>query len=92
LQISLVSTPPTGAMTTNVVHFMLAFGQLLTSDNSATRESAQQELLHVLLVIVGFTLGCVAGAAFYATCQLRALWVPTGLALVSLVLSVLAAE
>ena len=30
--------------------------------------------------IVGFTLGCVAGATFYVTCQPRALWVPTGLA------------
>jgi len=92
LQISLVSTPPTGVMTTNVVHFMLALGRLLTSDNGATNEHARKELLHVLLVIVGFTLGCVAGAASYATYQLRALWVPTGLAVVSLLLSVLAAE
>jgi uncharacterized membrane protein YoaK (UPF0700 family) len=92
LEISLVSTPPTGVMTTNVVQFMLALGLLLTSDDSATTARARKTLFHVLLVIVGFILGCVAGAAFYAACQLRALWVPTGLAFVSLVLSVFAAE
>jgi uncharacterized membrane protein YoaK (UPF0700 family) len=84
VQISLTNTPTTAVMTTNVTHFMLDLGEVLVGRDHANVARACTRAMHTLPVIVGFTIGCVFGAAFEATAGLWSLALPTALALLSL--------
>jgi uncharacterized membrane protein YoaK (UPF0700 family) len=83
VQISLTNTPTTAVMTTNVTHFMLDLGKVLVGRDHAQIAQARTRAMHTLPVIVGFTIGCVFGAAFEAAAGLRSLALPAGLALLA---------
>ena len=84
VQISLTNTPSTAVMTTNVTHFMLDLGEALVGRDNAKVARARTRAMHTLPVIVGFTIGCVFGAAFEAAAGLWSLALPTALALLAL--------
>jgi uncharacterized membrane protein YoaK (UPF0700 family) len=84
VQISLTNTPTTAVMTTNVTHFMLDLGEVLVGRDHAQAARARARAMHTFPVIVGFTTGCVLGAAFEAAAGLWSLTLPTGLALLAL--------
>lgn len=83
VQISLTNTPTTAVMTTNVTHFMLDLGEVLVGRDDAKVARARTRAMHILPVIVGFTIGCVCGAALEAAAGLWSLALPTALALLA---------
>jgi uncharacterized membrane protein YoaK (UPF0700 family) len=83
VQISLTNTPSTAVMTTNVTHFMLDLGEVLVGRDHATVARARARAMHTFPVILGFTIGCVFGAACEAVAGLWSLALPTGLALLA---------
>jgi uncharacterized membrane protein YoaK (UPF0700 family) len=83
VQISLTKTPTTAVMTTNVTHFMLDLGEVVVGRDPAQVVQARARAVHTLPVIVGFTIGCVLGAAFEAAAGLWSLALPTALALLA---------
>jgi uncharacterized membrane protein YoaK (UPF0700 family) len=86
VQISLTSTPTTAVMTTNVTHFMLDLGEVVIGRDHDKVDRARNRVMHNFPVIIGFTIGCAAGAAFEAAAGLRSLTLPTGLALLAFVI------
>ena len=86
VQISLTNTPTTAVMTTNVTHFMLDLGEALVGRDRAQAARARARAMHTLPVIVGFTIGCVLGAAFEAAAGLWSLALPAALALLAFAL------
>ena len=89
VQISLTGAPSTAVMTTNVTHFMLDLGGVLVGGDLAEVANARSRAMHTLPVIVGFTIGCALGAACEAAAGLWSLALPTGLALLALVMGLL---
>jgi uncharacterized membrane protein YoaK (UPF0700 family) len=87
VQISLTNTPTTAVMTTNVTHFMLDLGEALVGRDHAQATRARARAMRTLPVIVGFTIGCVSGAAFEAVAGLWSLVLPTGLAALAFAIS-----
>jgi hypothetical protein len=83
VQISLTNTPTTAAMTTNVTHFMLDLGGAFVGRDRAEAARARGRAMHTFPVIVGFTIGCVLGAAFESVADLWSLALPAGLALLA---------
>jgi uncharacterized membrane protein YoaK (UPF0700 family) len=83
VQISLKNSPTTAVMTTNVTHFMLDLGDVLVGRDQAEVARARRSAVRTLPVIVGFVIGCAAGAAFEAAAGLWSLALPTGLALLA---------
>lgn len=83
VQISLKNTPGTAVMTTNVTHFMLDLGEASVGRDRAKVVLARKRAMHTFPVIVGFTIGCVLGAAFEATASLWSLALPAGHALLA---------
>lgn len=86
VQTALSGTPVTGVMTTNVTNFVLALGQWLVPLRAGTRAEAHRKAMRILPVIVGFILGCALGAAAENAYGLRALALPTALALLALLM------
>jgi uncharacterized membrane protein YoaK (UPF0700 family) len=83
VQISLTNTPTTAVMTTNVTHFMLDLGETLVGRDHARVARARIRAMRTLPAIIGFTIGCICGAALEAAAGLRSLALPTGLALLA---------
>src|SRR5438270_3310610 len=83
VQISLTNTPTTAVMTTNVTHFMLDLGEALARSDHAQAARARARAMHILPVMVGFTIGCVFVARFEAAAGLWSLTLPTALALLA---------
>jgi uncharacterized membrane protein YoaK (UPF0700 family) len=67
-------------MTTNVTHFMLDLGEALVGRDHTQTARARARAMHTFPVIVGFTIGCVFGAALEAAAGLWSLALPTALA------------
>ena len=86
VQTSLLGTPVTGVMTTNVTNFVLALGQWLLPLRAGAREEAHRKAMRILPVIVGFMLGCALGAAAENAYGLRALALPAALAVLALLM------
>jgi uncharacterized membrane protein YoaK (UPF0700 family) len=83
VQTSLTNTPTTAVMTTNVTHFMLDLGGALVGRDRAKADRALARAMHTFPVILGFTVGCVFGAALEAVAGLWSLALPTALALLA---------
>jgi uncharacterized membrane protein YoaK (UPF0700 family) len=83
VQISLKGEPTTAVMTTNVTHFALDVGTILSRGNPADLFKARSRAVHTLLVIAGFAVGCGLGAACEIMLGLRAVALPAGLALLA---------
>jgi uncharacterized membrane protein YoaK (UPF0700 family) len=87
VQISLKSVPSTAVMTTNIAHFMLAVGQIVVADTEVAAAEARARVIHIMPVIIGFSLGCALGAAGESAYGLWSAGLPTGLALLALAAS-----
>jgi uncharacterized membrane protein YoaK (UPF0700 family) len=87
VQISLTNTPTTAVMTTNVTHFMLDLGEVLVGRADAKVARARARAMHTLPVILGFTIGCVLGAALEAAAGLWSLALPATLSALALAIS-----
>jgi uncharacterized membrane protein YoaK (UPF0700 family) len=86
VQISLDRAPATGAMTTNITIFIIDLGAMLFRRDPGRVTQARTRAGHTWPAIAGFATGCTAGALCEATIGLRALVLPTGFALLALVL------
>jgi uncharacterized membrane protein YoaK (UPF0700 family) len=86
IQISFENIPVTAVMTTNVTHFVLALGVLLCGGTELRIAAARRQIVHLLPVILGFTLGCALGAAAQSAYGLWSIAVPTCFALLALLM------
>jgi uncharacterized membrane protein YoaK (UPF0700 family) len=85
VQISLKGAPSTAVMTTNVTRFMIDLGTVLLGGDPGERTQAHRRAARTLPAILGFAVGCAAGAACEAAFGLLALALPAGLALLAVV-------
>jgi uncharacterized membrane protein YoaK (UPF0700 family) len=83
VQISLINTPSTVVMTTNMTHLVVAVTQIFTSSELSATEKARGRLAQLLPVIIGFAVGCAVGAALNLRYGLGSLVFPTALTLVA---------
>ena len=86
VQISLNGAPSTAIMTTNVTRFAVDVGKLLSGADPADVAKARNRAARTLPVIVGFAVGCGLGAVCAGALGLKALVLPTGLALLAFAL------
>ncbi len=86
-QIALKNVPSTAVMTTNVTHFILDVSELLHARDETIQSAARARALHTLPVIGGFVAGCALGAVLQSAMGLWSLGLPTGLALVALIIA-----
>jgi uncharacterized membrane protein YoaK (UPF0700 family) len=84
VQTSLKGAPSTAVMTTNVTHFAVDIGKVLSGGDPADVAKARARAAHTLKVIVGFAAGCSIGVACEVVLGLWSLAVPAGLALLAL--------
>jgi uncharacterized membrane protein YoaK (UPF0700 family) len=88
VRIALPGEPATAVLTSNITQFTLDLVELLigrTADNTA---HARARARRTWPSIAGFLVGCTLGAACEAAVGLKSLVVPTGLALIALLLSI----
>jgi uncharacterized membrane protein YoaK (UPF0700 family) len=84
VQISLKGAPSTAVMTTNITRFMMDVGGVMFGREAAEVAKARRRAKRTWPAILGFAVGCGLGAACEAAIGLRALALPTGLALLAL--------
>jgi uncharacterized membrane protein YoaK (UPF0700 family) len=86
VQISLEGAPATSVMTTDITIFVMDIGAILFSQDPRRVVQAHARAQHTWPAIVGFAAGCSIGAVCEATIGLWALVLPTGFALLALLL------
>ena len=84
IQVSLKGAPGTAVMTTNITRFTVDLGTILLRSDRDTTVGARDRANRTWPSIVGFTIGCVLGAACETRFNLRSLALPTVLSLVAL--------
>jgi uncharacterized membrane protein YoaK (UPF0700 family) len=87
VQISLRGAPSTAVMTTNLTRFMMDLGEILLGRDEVGVTTARARARHTLPAIVGFTVGVALGTASETSFGLLALVLPTGLAVLAMVLA-----
>jgi len=87
VQISLMGTPSTAVMTTNITRFALDLGDVLLGRNCGDRAKTTERAWRNGLAIAGFVAGCGLGAWCHARAGLWSLTVPTGLSVIALALA-----
>jgi uncharacterized membrane protein YoaK (UPF0700 family) len=90
VQISLKGAPSTAVMTTNITRFMMDAGEALLGREPADVAKARYRAKRTWPAILGFAVGCGLGAACEVAIGLRALALPTGLALLAFALGLAA--
>jgi uncharacterized membrane protein YoaK (UPF0700 family) len=90
VQISLKGAPSTAVMTTNITRFMMDVGGVMFGREAAEVAKARSRAKRTWPAILGFAVGCGLGAACEAAIGLRALALPTGLALLALAMGLAA--
>jgi uncharacterized membrane protein YoaK (UPF0700 family) len=80
VQVGLRNAPTTAVMTTNLTRLMVDLSLVLLSRDADEVATAKNRAVHTSTVVVGFILGCAAGAAGEAAAGLWALGLPTGVA------------
>jgi uncharacterized membrane protein YoaK (UPF0700 family) len=83
VQIALKGAPSTAVMTTNITRFMMDVGDVMFGHEAAEVAKARNRAKNTWAAILGFAVGCGLGAACEAAVGLRALALPTGLALLA---------
>jgi uncharacterized membrane protein YoaK (UPF0700 family) len=86
VQISLVGTPATTVMTTDITAFMMDVGAMLFRHDPDGVAYARNRARHTWPAIVGFTVGCSLGAVLQAAIGPWSSALPTGFALLALAL------
>lgn len=87
VQISLKGAPSTAVMTTNITRFVIDFGEVLLSRSPDGAAQALSRGKQTAAAMLGFAVGCGLGAVTEMAAGLWALALPTGLALVALVMA-----
>jgi uncharacterized membrane protein YoaK (UPF0700 family) len=90
VQISLRGAPSTAVMTTNLTRFTMDVGEVVLGRHPDDVAEARRRAKHTWPAIVGFAGGCGLGAACEAVVGLWSLALPTGLALLALVMGLAA--
>ena len=86
VQISMVGSPATAVMTTDITKFMMDVGAMMFRREAIEVADARSRARHTWPPIVGFTVGCSLGAIFEAAIGPWSLALPTGFALLALTL------
>ncbi len=87
VQVSLKGAPSTAVMTTNITRFMMDVGDVMLARRPADVAKARDRSMRTWPAIVGFAIGCGAGAICEAAIGLRSLAFPAGLALLAVAMS-----
>jgi uncharacterized membrane protein YoaK (UPF0700 family) len=87
VQVSLKGAPSTAVMTTNITRFMMDVGDVMLARRPADVAKARDRAMRTWPAIVGFAVGCGAGAICEAAIGLRSLAFPAGLALLAVAMS-----
>jgi uncharacterized membrane protein YoaK (UPF0700 family) len=87
VQVSLKGAPSTAVMTTNITRFMMDVGDVMLARRPAAVAKARDRAMRTWPAIVGFAIGCGAGAISDAAIGLRSLALPAGLALLAVAMS-----
>lgn len=90
VQLSLPGAPATSVMTTDLTRFIMDAGQVLMGNDPDEVAKARCRAKHTWPVIIGFVAGVGLGAVCFAAAGLKSLALPTGLALLALVMSLAA--
>jgi uncharacterized membrane protein YoaK (UPF0700 family) len=86
VQVSIKGMPSTAVMTTNVSRFVVDCIAILSERNPDLAAKAGERAKHTAPAIIGFAAGCGLGAGCEVIIGLWALALPTGLALLALVI------
>ena len=84
VQLSLRDAPTTAVMTSNVTRFVLDLGEIFLGRDNSVIAKARTRAQYTWPAIVGFTVGCAAGAVAESEFGLWALLLPASLALLTL--------
>jgi uncharacterized membrane protein YoaK (UPF0700 family) len=87
VQVSLKGAPSTAVMTTNITRFMMDVGDVMLARRPADVAKARDRAMRTWPAIVGFAVGCGAGAICEAAIGLRSLAFPAGLSLLAVAMS-----
>lgn len=86
VQISLRGAPPTAVMTSNITRFAMDIGAVVFNRDPRDVAIARNRAQHTWPAIVGFAVGCGAGAACEAAVGLLSLALPASTALIAFAL------
>ena len=84
---SLKDSPTTAVMTTNITRFVMDVGEVLLRNDPDKLAEARRRAGHTLQAIIGFSGGAGLGATCFVVADMRALVLPTTLALLALAIS-----
>jgi uncharacterized membrane protein YoaK (UPF0700 family) len=90
VRISIRGAPSTAVMTTNITVFSIDVGDIWLGKDAKRTALARARAKHTWPAIAGFVIGCALGAACEAAFGPRSLALPTGFALLALVLGLVA--
>jgi uncharacterized membrane protein YoaK (UPF0700 family) len=90
VRISIRGAPSTAVMTTNITVFSVDVGEIWLGKDAKRAASARARAKHTWPAIAGFVIGCTLGAACGSAFGLQSLALPTGFALLALVLGLVA--
>jgi uncharacterized membrane protein YoaK (UPF0700 family) len=90
VRISIRGAPSTAVMTTNITVFSVDVGEIWLGKDAKRAAAARARAKHTWPAIAGFVIGCTLGAACGSAFGLQSLALPTGFALLALVLGLVA--
>jgi uncharacterized membrane protein YoaK (UPF0700 family) len=90
VRISIRGAPSTAVMTTNITVFSIDVGEIWLGNDAKRMALARARAKHTWPAIAGFVVGCALGAACEPAFGLQSLALPTGFALLALVLGLVA--
>jgi uncharacterized membrane protein YoaK (UPF0700 family) len=90
VRISIRGAPSTAVMTTNITVFSIDVGEIWLGKDAKRMALARARAKHTWPAIAGFVIGCALGAACEPAFGLQSLALPTGFALLALVLGLVA--
>jgi uncharacterized membrane protein YoaK (UPF0700 family) len=92
VRISIRGAPSTAVMTTNITAFSIDVGEIWIGKDVKRTALARARSKHTWPAIAGFVIGCALGAACEPAFGLQSLALPTGFALLALVLGLVASQ
>ena len=84
VRVAVRGAPSTAVMTTNISVFVMDVGDVLLGRDPVLVAAARRRAARTLPAIIGFVAGAALGAALFSAVGLRALALPTGVALICL--------
>src|SRR5258705_508301 len=90
VRISIRGAPSTAVMTTNITVFSIDVGEIWLGKDAKRTALARARAKHTWPAIAGFVVGCALGAACEPAFGLQSLALPTGFALLALIMGLVA--